>query len=591
MLRIRTFAILTLVAAMLWVPWRAPDPLSKLDDALRNWIQHPTASTRVLIRTTAGATARVHAHLQQLPVRSVADSTSRDLIVADVNGDALRSILADAYVTRVSADAVIRKLGTSYLAQDVLLNTQALLPRTYIGATIGVAVIDSGILPNANIKVAATYDFTTGGSAKVGDRDPFGHGTHVTGLIASAGVTSQDLYEGIAPGVRLYALRALDQNGAGYTSNVINAINFAVANKSTLKIDVINLSLGHPIYESASTDPLVDAVEKAAAAGIVVVASAGNFGGDPTTHVTGYGGITSPGNAPNAITVGALETYQTVTREDDVVAWYSSRGPTWYDAFQKPDIVAPGTHLVSDVPTSSNIAKTYPAGLMKTSGTTNLMKLSGTSMSAGVVSGVVALMLEANRTKHPGARLTPNTVKAILEYTALPLASADTLTQGAGSLNAAGAIALAEAIDPNQPSGAWWLTSGVNTWTTIGGQTLSWGQRFMWGDRIVSGDQIYSNDPAWALVVVWGNRAVWGNVVVWGNSTVWDGNTAIWGNVVVWGNSLIGQTTGGSTTWGNLSGDVNPSTVVWGNLHTLHIAPASQTWGNLERANGDLVAK
>ena len=121
-------------------------------------------------------------------------------------------------------------------------------------------------------------------------------------------------------------MRALDQNGSGYTSNVINAINFAVANKSSLGIDIINLSLGHPIYEPASSDPLVAAVEKAVAAGIVVVASAGNFGGDPTTHVTGYGGITSPGNAPDAITVGALDTLQTVTRGDDGVAWYSSAG-------------------------------------------------------------------------------------------------------------------------------------------------------------------------------------------------------------------------------------------------------------------------
>src|SRR4029453_9063872 len=115
-----------------------------------------------------------------------------------------------------------------------------------------------------------------------------------------------------------------------------------------------------------------------------------------------------------AITVGALETYNTVTRGDDIVAWYSFRGPTWYDGFQKPDLVAPGTHLVSDVPTSSRLARTYPLGLMTTSGTTTLMKLSGTSMAAGVVSGTVWLMLEASRENHPGTRLTPHAIKAML---------------------------------------------------------------------------------------------------------------------------------------------------------------------------------
>jgi serine protease AprX len=372
---------------------------------------------------------------------------------------------------------------------------------------------------------------------------------------------------------------------------VINAINFAVANKARLKIDIINLSLGHPIYEPAATDPLVQAVENAVAAGIVVVASAGNFGGDPSTHVTGYGGITSPGNAPDAITVGAIDTFQTAARNDDVVAWYSSRGPTWYDGFQKPDLVAPGSHLISDVPTSSMIAKTYPGGLIKTSGTTNLTKLSGTSMAAGVVSGVVALVLEASRTNYPGALLTPNAVKAILQYTSLPLANADVLTQGAGALNAAGAIALAAAIDPSQPVGSWWLATGVNTSTTIAGETLAWGQRVVWGDRVIWGNQIFNNDPAWALRVVWGDRVIWGNRVVWGNSTVWDGNQAVWGSRVVWGDSLIGQAYSSRVVWGDLSTNVTADRVVWGDLQGLSIVPTSMSWGNLERANGDLVPK
>jgi subtilisin family serine protease len=111
------------------------------------------------------------------------------------------------------------------------------------------------------------------------------------------------VYRGIAPKVRIVNLKVLDENGGGLTSTVIDAIEFAIANRAQLKIDIINLSLGHPVYEPRDTDPLVQAVEAAVRAGIVVVASAGNFGKNPDTGVEGYGGITSPGNAASAITV------------------------------------------------------------------------------------------------------------------------------------------------------------------------------------------------------------------------------------------------------------------------------------------------
>ncbi len=122
------------------------------------------------------------------------------------------------------------------------------------------------------------------------------------------------LYRGLAPKARIISLKVLDANGAGYTSSVLRALEFVVANRDKLKIDIINLSLGHPIYESPDTDPLVRAVEDATRAGIVVVASAGNHGMNQETGEIGYAGITSPGNAPSAITVGALDMHDTVDR-------------------------------------------------------------------------------------------------------------------------------------------------------------------------------------------------------------------------------------------------------------------------------------
>ena len=177
-------------------------------------------------------------------------------------------------------------------------------------------------------------------------------------------------------------LKALDPSGAGYTSNVINAINFAITNKATFGIDVMNLSLGHPDLRTGRPR---SAGRRRRARRHCRHRRCGlcrQLRGDPVTREVGYAGITSPGNAPDAITVGALETFQTVTRRDDRVAWYSSRGPSWYDGYQKPDVVAPGSHLASDVSAGCALIKQYPKGDIATSGTCNLMRLSGTSMSA-----------------------------------------------------------------------------------------------------------------------------------------------------------------------------------------------------------------
>ena len=117
----------------------------------------------------------------------------------------------------------------------------------------------------------------------------------MAGLIAGNGdLSAGKRYRGVAPKARLVALKVLDENGAGNTSDVIGAIEFVTAYKDRLGIDVINLSLGHPIYEPAATDPLVQAVEAAVRAGIVVVVSGGNFGVSPFTGLPGYAGILSP---------------------------------------------------------------------------------------------------------------------------------------------------------------------------------------------------------------------------------------------------------------------------------------------------------
>ena len=220
------------------------------------------------------------------------------------------------------------------------------------GAGIGIAVIDSGIYPNADLKNPATgqsrivyqQSFVPGTSDP---NDYYGHGTHVAGSIAgngssSAGSRFVHQVIGIAPGANLINLRVLDQNGNGTDSQVIAAIQQAIALQSTWNIRIINLSLGRPVYESYAVDPLCQAVEAAWNAGIVVVVAAGNDGRDNSAGTNGYSTIAAPGNDPYVITVGAMKTEETPTPNDDMVASYSSKGPTLIDHIVKPDLVAPG---------------------------------------------------------------------------------------------------------------------------------------------------------------------------------------------------------------------------------------------------------
>jgi serine protease AprX len=361
---------------------------------------------------------------------------------------------------------------------------------------------------------------------------------------------------------------------------VIRAIEFAIANKDVLKIHVINLSLGHPIFEAAATDPLVQAVEHASRAGIMVVVSAGNFGRNRTTGEVGYAGIASPGNAPSGISVGSVQTFDTVLRDDDRIAPYSSRGPSWYDGFAKPDISAPGDDLLSVAAVGSKLRLAQEA--LGNRG--NYMRLSGTSMATGVVSGLIALVLQNNE------NLTPNALKMVLQYSSIPVKTEDgtyfdVLTQGAGSVNANGAITLARAIDPLLAVGDKWLTADVTPSTIIGGQTYVWAQRMVWGNHIARGTGIIDEQrPAWALDTVWGDgledddNIVWGNNdddnIVWGNFLDDDDNI-VWGNNVVWGNN---QEDDDNIVWGNLGDDDN---IVWGNFDDDNIVWGNNVvWGN-----------
>jgi len=522
-------------------------------------------------------------------------------------------------------------------ATGLIRALQGLTPTDPKGHGVGVAVIDSGI-EDSNFfggRIWWFFDFTRGG-IETAPYDDFGHGTHVASLIGGAGQKSGN-YQGMAPMVHLIGLKVLDRYGNGRTSDVIDAIMFAADNRHQLGIDVINLSLGHPIFESAGTDPLVHAVEYAAKQGIVVVASAGNFGMDPETHEVGYGGLTSPGNAPSAITVGAADTKGTLGRGDDRVAPFSSRGPSWIDGFAKPDLVAPGVGISGKAVKDAELYVLYSDLMISEDedplGGGAFSRLSGTSMAAAEASGLVALMLTAN------ASLAPKTVKAILEYTATPLVDDggmpyDRLTQGAGEINGRGALDMALATDTSMPLGTPWVdTSQLSGATDYDGVLAAWRENIVWGNYLIDGASLLVHSEAWDdenivwgsfsrtddnIVwgnfsrdlddnIVWGNLAIWGSLaddeqdnIVWGNffrydeNIVWGNFTRdaddniVWGNVfwddnIVWGNSLIGEADGDNIVWGNLA-DFDGDNIVWGNL-----ADENIVWGNATRDDDDNI--
>jgi len=321
----------------------------------------------------------------------------------------LRELADDPDVAYISPDRPLH----SYLNNAaVAVNAPVAWSQGLDGSGIGVAVLDSGtqnvndLVSSGGNSIVYKNSFIAGNTSTA---DGWGHGTHVSGIISGNGHSSQGLYQGIAPNANILNFRVLDDNGVGQDSYVISAIQTAIALKNIYNIRVINLSLGRPVYESYTLDPLCQAVEQAWQAGIVVVVAAGNDGRDNSAGTNGYATITAPGNDPYVLTVGAMKSMGTPTRSDDLIASYSSKGPTAIDHIVKPDLVAPGNLVVSlNGKSTTGLAQQYPQNVVSN----KYFTLSGTSMATAVVSGAAADLLQAQPS------LTPDQVKARLMKTA-----------------------------------------------------------------------------------------------------------------------------------------------------------------------------
>jgi serine protease AprX len=501
------------------------------------------------------------------------------LVVVEANPSLLDALQNVAGVASISLDNIVgptMTLSDRAMAADLArAGSGGGLLGLLLGGTpavngkgIGVAVVDSGIASHSALagKVTTSVNFATGESSA---SDAFGHGTHIAGIIAGA-VSSSPTTEyksGVAPGAHLVNVRVLNREGLGFTSDVIAGIQWVVANRSKYGIRVMNLSLGHPIQQPCSFDPLCLAAESAVASGVVVVASAGNAGKDAEGR-TVLGSVSTPGNAPGVITVGALNTWNTVTRDDDSVTTYSSRGPTRFDMMLKPDVVAPGNKIVSLEAAGSYLATRYPANHVAGSGTNAYSRMSGTSMAAAMVSGGVALLLQST----PG--LTPRHVKVALQITAEGMPEAGMVSAGTGSVNLYSARKVASGNDG---------LFGILSTLLIGGRPVT-GSGFAFlkpGARL---DQSWRGGPVRAFGVIdarksgWSSRTSWSapSQIIWGDTNMWTADQQIiWGDQIfnpggqqiIWGDQVFNPT-GQQIIWGDQIYNPSGQQIIWGDQNT-----------------------
>jgi serine protease AprX len=380
--------------------------------------RHPGKSAEVIVQFSRS----VAASDQRALVARSGGRVTRELHV--INGLAARMPAAkaarlgrDARVHAISLNGAIapQSISTSNLQTtfDKTAHATAIWNKPGGGATgkgVGVAVIDTGIAGDL-----VDFNSSTGASRVVESAvtnpdattatDLYGHGTHVAGIIAGNsnarpwGDPLRGDYIGVAPDANLVSVKASDEDGQSTVLDVIYGLQFVVDHKADYNIRVVNLSLDSTTAQSYKTDPLDAAAEAAWFNGIVVVAAAGNRGTDD--DAVSY----APANDPYVITVGATDDNNTGGASDDTIADWSSRGVT-QDGVQKPDIYAPGAHIVSNLAPGSVFTTLCPACV---SGGGQYIRAGGTSMAAPMVAGGVADVLQG----HPS--WTPNQVKAALK--------------------------------------------------------------------------------------------------------------------------------------------------------------------------------
>lgn len=334
---------------------------------------------------------------------------------------------------------------------NAILHIKKIHQQGYQGNNIGIAVLDTGICEHPDFissknRIATFKDFVNNKDYIYDDNS---HGSHVSGIIAGNGYASNGIYCGIAPKAHIISLKVLDKNGRGNVENVLKALHWILENRHFYHIKIVNISVGSTSCMPDQEDSLlVHAVNILWDEGLIVVAAAGNGGPMPQS-------IGTPGISRKIITVGACDDENAYTNNPYPKSKnYSGRGPT-LSCIKKPDIVAPGNHIISCntvIPSNlfsySKLSTHYPLQQLYlrnqiqnyTYTYENGKKIrenlysgfytakSGTSMATPIVSGAIALLLN----KYPN--LSNKDVKIRLKNTAIDLGLPHS-RQGWGLLN------------------------------------------------------------------------------------------------------------------------------------------------------------
>ncbi|HEV8656849.1 MAG TPA: S8 family peptidase [Candidatus Limnocylindria bacterium] len=522
----------TMTVALLLGTTATPTAASSFDETkldasfLSEVLAAPTADFDVIVRSvpveSEGRADRAAARRIEKAAKSVTTqggSVKHALSIvgavsARLKGVQILKLTRDGDVDYVVKDQRLRALfdpaqGSAAARTPGILEVNAPQVWSQLGVTgqgVGVAIVDSGVYPHPDLagRIVASIDFTaaspTVSSTSTGD--PGGHGTHVAGLVAGDGTASGGAYTGVAPRANIVNVRVIDASGGSNVSTIMRGLQWVLANRSTYNIKVVNLSLGATPMGSYKSDLMATAAEVLNFAGVTVVVSAGNTG--PLA-----GTVTTPGTDPYVITVGALDDSGTSLLLDDLMAVFSSRGRTVFDNLSKPDVVAPGRRMVSLRSPGSVLDTLFPDRQVTATGalTPDYYRLSGTSMAAPVVAGVIALMVERNPS------LSPAQIKKRLKTTATALTFGTAFDRGAGLVNAykaASSVDVSREFAPDRVSDAFAKDM----------KKFIQGQPFVWRDLTYHGG-VDSAGTSWEGVT-------WENVrwdsVTWENVT-WEGFT------------------------------------------------------------------
>lgn len=514
--------------------------------------EQPDTQVRVIIQKSDVA-ADVTGLVTRMGGTVIHELSIINAVAAEMAVETAVNLSLDPSVSWVSIDGLVESVGKppkdplpEVLPENYYLDTlgvRQVWDMGYDGSGIGVAVIDSGLTIDTDFADIGVRSSFNPNSNTI--NDVYGHGTHVAGIIAGNGADSTGFYQGVAPGVELISLKISDGTGLAYESDTVEALEWVFDNKDTYNIRVVNLSINSTTEQSYHDSPLNAAAEILWLNDIVVVASSGNRSEDWSWNTIN----TAPANDPLIITVGASYESGDSIRSNDSMAEFTVNGIT-SDGFKKPDVMAPGKDIYSVLSSASSWDDNYPD---RCALDCQYYRLSGTSMSTPMVSGAVALLLQAE------PNLTPDQVKYRLMNTG-SLIYGDFKDKNFDTdfayLDVYDLITTPTTESANQETiphmllakmaliAYWANENGDETidWSTVDWDAVNW-------------DAVDWDAVDWASVN-WGS-VNWGSVN-WGSVN--------WGSVN-WGSVNWGSVNWGSVNWGSVNwGSVNWGSVNWGSV-------------------------